>query len=166
MKFDKNIYHLDWRRLVRMLLPVNMRKARMIALSEAANSSLIWLYAQFLNFKLAVEYQLTITPQVCYLQRLLNDRFDFTLRRITIVDAPTYHAILLSIQIESKQLLLPLQGEENPIALPLRSEVAQYSSDFIIRMPNDVVYDIHELSAVLSKYKLSTKKFHINTIDT
>lgn len=163
MKLDRKIYQFDWHRLTRELLPVMLRKPHLLAVVEACVSALIAVRARFMNFKLDVEYDLTITPQVCYLERMLNDKFDYSQRRIRIVDGVSYDPVLLSLSEEAKPVLLTANSQEGAaVLLPLQSEVAQFSSDFVVTVPENVVFDEKRMSALMHKYKLAAKVFTIN----
>lgn len=162
MQFNRKIYQFDWKRLAFELLPVVLRKPRLMAVVEACVSALIAVRARFMNFKLDVEYDLTITPQVCYLESMLNDHFDYSERRIRIVDGISYDAVLLSLDEEAKPVMLPVDSTEGqPALLPLESEVAQFSSDFVIKVPEGIVFDEKRMSALVGKYKLASKVFTI-----
>lgn len=165
MQFTRKIYQFDWHRLTRELLPVVLRKPRLVAVVEACVSALIAVRARFTNFKLEAEYDLTITPQVCYLERMLNDKFDYSQRRIKIVDGVNHDPVLLSLDEEAKPVLLATSEVEGlPVLLPLQSEVAQFSSDFVVEVPSDVRFDEKRMSALLYKYKLASKVFTIKII--
>lgn len=161
MKFDKRTYYYNWRKLLRWLTPQALRKPRVLAFLRAFLSGVQHIHALFINFKIATEYTLTITPQVCFLEKMLNDRFDFLQRRIYIIDGVSYQPLWLALKEEEKPQWLALRSEQSPLWLPLRSEVSFFSSDFTIVIPKDVVYDESELTARVNRYKLAGKQWNV-----
>ena len=159
MQFNRNIYYYSWKRLVRWLIPQALRKPLLLAFAEAFVSGLQYVHAAFIDFKLATEYELTITGQVVYLEKMLNDRFDFIQRRIYIIDGIDYEPLWLALDIENKPQWLATDAEQKPLWLCLDSETGKFSGDFIIVIPPDVVFDEAELVARVNKYKLASKQW-------
>jgi hypothetical protein len=161
MNFSRNIYYFNWRKLIRWLTPQPLRKPRLLAFLRAFVSGVQHVHTLFINFKIATEYTLTITPQVVYLEKMLNDRFDFLERRIYITDGISYEPLWLALKDENKPKWLSLKSEGKPIWLPLKSEASFFASDFTIVVPPDVVYNENELRARVDKYKLAGKQYNI-----
>jgi hypothetical protein len=161
MRFERKIYYFNWRKLIRWLTPQPLRKPRLLAFLRAFVSGVQHVHALFINFKLSTEYTLTITPQVCYLEKMLNDRFDFLERRIYITDAISVLPLWLALKVEDKPLWLALRSEQKPLWLPMRSELSFFSGDFTIVVPADVVYDYDEFAARVNMYKLASKQWNI-----
>ncbi len=146
------------------MLPVRMRRHRLLALTEGLHSGLAYLHAQFVNYTWATTYRLGITPQVCHLQKLLNDRYDYTARRIWISEEPPTEALPVSLVAENKPVWLPVATENKPLKLPLKGETAGSRADFIINIPTTgMAINPQELIELLNEYKLPTKQFIIKT---
>jgi hypothetical protein len=91
---NKKVYYIDFDKLVNWLVPAYIRKQIITNWLIVLVGPVVTVYQNFIRFRNQKLYDLSITPQVCFLQKLLNDRYDFTLRRIIIVDGidkpPTY----------------------------------------------------------------------------
>jgi hypothetical protein len=161
MQFERKIYYFNWRKLIRWLTPQPLRKPRFLAFLRGFVSGVQYSHAAFIDFKISTEYTLTITPQVCYLEKMLNDRFDFLQRRIYITDGANVAALWLALDIEDKSLWLALDAENEPLWLPVDNELSIFGGDFTIVIPADVVYDADELAARVNMYKLASKQWNI-----
>jgi len=164
MNFSRNIYRLDISKLLRWLVPVSLRQPRTMAFIAAYGSTLQYVYAQFIGYKFNVEYDLTITPQYCYIQKALNDQFDFTQRRIRVVKGVYYPPQPLYLKIEGKPLVLYTKAEGTQDVFYQKSETQQFSSDFIVQVPQLMSFDIDRMKAVVNKYCLPGKIFSIQRI--
>jgi len=140
-----------------------LRKAAIIAFLEALVSPVNSLYSRFLLYKNNILYRLTITPQVCYLEKMLNDRFDGDQRRIYISDGVFYESLYLYTEAEANNLYIFTQNENNDLALYSRSESGSEGADFIVHVPATVVFDHAEMSALLDNYKLASKTYVISS---
>jgi hypothetical protein len=106
------IYTVDYLKLVLWLLPQQLLQSKMIAWLNIVVSPVIYLYLQFLQFRKNKLYELSITPQTCRMEALLNDRYDFTLRRIYIEDGKEYPPLYLYRDAESKPVDLYTAREQ------------------------------------------------------
>jgi hypothetical protein len=157
-----NIYDIDYTKAVQWLIPNWLRQSIMVSWLSALVRPLVWLYQAFLRYREAKLYQLMITPQVCYLERLLNDRFDYTDRRIYIDDVITYDPLYLYLAAENKPIWLYTSGE--PVTwLYTDSETVGVSDDFIVFVPAGLVFNENEFKALLNSYKLAGKRYKIQT---
>jgi len=164
MQFNRPIYDFDWKKLTRWLIPVVLRQPKLLALVTASTSGLKYVHSRFLNYKYETEYDLTITPQVCYLERALNDRFDYNQRRIKVILGVYYPPLPLFLKAEAKPLRLFTKAEGNKQLLFRKNETAQFTSDFIVQVPRFLSFDSDEMSALVNKYCLAGKLFSINKI--
>ncbi len=121
------------------------------------------LYIRFTAFRMGIKYNLLITPQVCFLEKALNDRYDVAARRIFITDAPEYLPLVLFRRIEGKKVVFHRKSENLHQVLYTKAETAQFSVDFIINIPIGIAYDLAELRAFVDGYKLVTKTYKVKT---
>lgn len=70
------MFNVDWDLLADNLLPWYKRKPRIKGLLHVMFQPLKELHGQFLTFRDDTLYRLSITSQVIYLEKLLNDRFN------------------------------------------------------------------------------------------
>jgi len=106
-------------------------------------------------------YRLGITPQVCYLEKFLNDRYDNVLRRIRIVDAQQANITYLFLRTENSPLYIYTRAEKKPLYLYSRSEIIDIETDFIIQIPANVTFDEKQVRGEIDSYKLAGKKYQI-----
>ena len=125
---------------------------------------IIFLYGDFKRFRTAKKYQLLITPQVCYLEKMLNDAFDFTLRRITIVDAVWFPATNIFQELELKPLALYTEIEALPLILYTEGEAGDFQDDFVVEVPISLVFNQDQMKATINNYKLAGTKYKIQTV--
>lgn len=78
------MFNLDWPTFIQALLPYWWRKPNMIAWLRTLLSAVIGLYDDLVTFRSRTIYDLQITGQTIYLEKALNDRFDFINRQIYI----------------------------------------------------------------------------------
>lgn len=161
MRFEKNIYNVDWHKLALMLTPIHLRKSRFVALMLAMVSGLQVVYTKFIGLKFSVEYDLTITPQVCMLEKLLNDYFDYDQRRIIIRDPYERPPLVLYNKSEAIELVLNKKSEGSPVVLYTSLDKHIGTDDFLIVLPVGMVADFAAMAALAKKYCLPTKIFSI-----
>lgn len=164
MQFKRKIYCIDWKLLLLQLIPTALRLPGLKALKTALLSPLGFLYAKFWNYKLEVEYRLTITAQVVYLQRFLNDNYDFDKRRIRVVDPVFFDTADLYLIDEDRELVMPLASEEveeGPESFYTLSETEAQGDDFIIKLPAGLEVNIERITAQLNSLKLPTRRYKI-----
>lgn len=150
-----SIYDIDFSRVVRWNLRRKKRKPRILALLNAGAKPVILLYQDFLKYRKAKLYQLMITPQKCWLERLLNDRYDFTLRRIYIDDGADHPPVYIYQDAELKPLYL------GSATIYTSGESGALKDDFIVFAPMDLVFEEAEMISLVKVYKLAGTKFKI-----
>lgn len=158
---SENTYRTDWKRLIRLHTPHFMRMPKWLSFMGILFKPIADVHRWFLSFRLVKNYQLMITPQKCYLERLLNDRFDFSQRRIYIDDGidrpPTY--IFMNVELKPKYLYR--STEQSPVYIYTSGESGDLRDDFIIYVPSSLVFDEIEMSSLTRVYKLAGTKFKI-----
>jgi hypothetical protein len=161
---SSNSYNLDFTRLVTWLTPKAFRKPKLAILLQAIVFPFVWLHANFLKYREAKIYQITITPQVCYLERMLNDRFDSSLRRISIGDAVWHLPLFIYQEAELKPQALFLESENHPRYVFTEGEAGSALNDFIVLVPSAVSFSDAEMRAMLDSYKLFGTSYTIQII--
>lgn len=159
--FDRRIYIVDFRKLVRWLTPFRLRKPAQLAWLNAIVAPIVFVYNQFVNYKEATAYRLSITPQVCYLERALNDRYDVALRRIWIGKSTRKDPVVFWQRLENKPVVLFTKKEFKPLVLYTKTETAGGGTDFTINIPSDIGMDMDELAAFMDIYKRATKEYSV-----
>lgn len=152
---SNNIYDIDFGKVVRWNLRRKKRKPRILALLNAMAKPIVLLYQDFLKYRKAKLYQLMITPQKCWLERLLNDRYDFTQRRIYIDDGVDYPPVYIYQHDELKPIYLGTK------TIYTSGESGDLKDDFVIYVPIDLVFEDAEMTGLVKAYKLAGTKFKI-----
>lgn len=127
-------------------------------------SSLQKLNNDFVLFVKAKQYEMSITSQVIYLEKLLNDEFDNDLRRIYIEDAVTIDSVFLRYENEQRDSFLMRYESENVTTDNIRYESEYLNAvSFVIFIPNSVT-NLTLLRALVNKYRAASKLFDVQYI--
>lgn len=122
------------------------------------------LHSRFVYYRNNALYRLSITPQVCYLEKALNDRYDVIERRIYITDGVELSGLPLFLKVENKPTVFSRKSEGNEQVLYTKAETAYFSADFVINVPVTVPFDISEITAFVNGYKLASKTFKVRIV--
>ena len=164
MSYNSKIYNIDWKKLTAWLIMVLLRTSKLVAFNNAGSALVNDLHTRFIFYKNWTEYRLGITPQTCYLEKLLNDRFDVVERRIVIVKGVEFPALPLYLKAEGKPVNLFKKSEAIPLVLYTKSETQQFTVDFIIKIPVLVPFDLNELKAYLDGDVLPSKIYKVQIV--
>jgi len=162
-------YDVNYRKLVLLLLPLRLRKPLISALIYSAVQPLRDLNIRFRSLRVDSEYSLSHNGQVCHLRAAINDVFDADDRRITITDAESVAAsggVVVSLREDEEALVAPLREDSTPIIVHRRGYVVAAGADFWVNVPAELrdSLDTVKLAALISKYKLVSKRYSLNYI--
>ncbi len=162
---DKRL-NVNFRRLATWLMPPILRGSFFV---EWVNILIVPVKAIYNDFKRYVEeqaYWLGITPQVCYLEKALNDTFDKEFRRITITDTTDYLVILIHKAEAQKPLMTHKANTGNDEDIPIIHHSSAYADsgyDFNVNIPFLLTQpEEFRLRSILDKFKLASKQYRIN----
>ena len=161
MPYNQNIFNIDLEKLAHWMIPVRWRADGVVAWVKATAATWSDLYNRFAIYRKLVTYNLFITPQVCYLEKALNDKYDPIQRRIFIEDGAENEPVYLFIRDEQKPVYLYARSEEKPVYLIQRAESAEYGVDFTVHVPAGLTFNMAEMRTYVTVYKLATKTFSI-----
>lgn len=148
-------YNLDINKLTALLTPTFLRKEMFLAWLRVLHFPLIEIVDKF-NFNRNENlYNLAHNGQVCYLRGALNDRFDPSQRRIKIADGNRYQRQYIYTRGEQKPKFL------GKIYLYDRVDYGDTGVDFIVLIPNNLVFNEYEMKALVDFYKLASKRYKI-----
>lgn len=148
-----NQIHIN--QLTELLTPTFLRKQKFLAWLRALHFPLIKIVDDF-NFNRNQNlYNLAHNGQVCYLRKALNDRFDVGQRRIKITDGNRYQRQYIYTRGEQKPKFL------GKIYLYDRADYGDTGVDFIVLIPNNLVFNEYEMKALVDFYKLASKRYKI-----
>jgi|SRR5690242_18712581 len=155
------IYDIDFRAAVRWNIRIKKRKPKILAMLYAMAKPVMLIHQDFLKYRDAKLYQLMITPQVCWLERLLNDRYDFTQRRIYINDGVDKPPVYIYQRAELKPLYIYRRSEDKPVYIYTRGESGDVKDDFTVFVPLDIAFEDAEMISLIRQFKLAGTKFKI-----
>ena len=149
--------NVNFRQLLMILLPISLRVSGWI------KTILNAVATQFNNVKDSfdvvlslINYDIRITPQICYLEKVLNDHFQTT-PRIEIIDGSIFLTMYFT---ESWQSEMEYFDDDN-----FMGDSFVGNDDFVIMVPSGLTQDdLNYIIAVVNKYKLPSKTFIISTI--
>lgn len=159
-----NFYDISIKALTRWNVPRSKRLPKRMARLYAMVSAASEVFQQLLRYRKAKQYQLMITPQVCYLERLLNDRYDFTERRIHIVDGVDKPPTYFFRRDELKPVYFFKRSENKPIYLYTRGESGALTDDFVVLVPAAIAFEEAEMRSLVTAYKLAGTIFKIQRV--
>jgi hypothetical protein len=156
---------IDLTYLFQILLPMDLRLPLVKEFLNEIKKSLQFNYTGFYSLFENTKYNLIFNGQVCMLKHLLDDRYDNTLRRIEIIQdtsgKPTY---LFNDFEDNEKTYLFNKGEVGKSTYLYNSDEILGLTDFIIRVPSDVIFNEVQLRKLVDKYKLPDKTYSIQIV--
>lgn len=165
--------NIDFDRLVGLLTPTILRRAKMLAFLRILVAPLKRIHYDFLQKRNARNgdlYRLNHNGQVCYLRKMLNDNFDPEKRRIRILDGNLFKAKYIYTEGEQKPVFL------GTMYLNRNVDYADKGVDFIVKIPLEV-WQLHKsetvqigeerfyaIEAFVDYYKLAGKRYIIELL--
>lgn len=153
-------YKIDAQRVLIEAWPTFLRKSKIVNFLALIAGEIADINALFLQNRDQNIIRLTHNSQVCKLEKILNDRFDY-LRRIKITDG-----------LLKKAVYIFTEGEEQPewldpeLVIYSLEEIEGNGVDFFVMIPLELKNYVIEISALTKKYKLASKRFNIIIDDT
>ena len=151
------------------LVPVKLRGPRLIVWVQSLLRPLQTVANQFAGKVAEVQYRLTFTGQVIYLEHRLNDEFDPSARSIYI-DDPTQAGIIpvFIYNIAEQQPATYLYNVAEAQPSTFIYDVPEYSSntDFIVFIPASLNTDLTKarMKKVINSYKQAGRRYQFQTI--
>ena len=160
---SQRYYDINFNKLIVWLLPSSLRKIRLVAFLRIAVTPFVFVYQNFLRYRKEKLYDLMITSQVCYLELMLNDKYDYTDRRIFIDDGVEQVALYLYQDEEDHDIFLFTDAENTPQIFYTDGEIVGESFDFIINVPASISFSELEMISMVKRKRLPGMKFKIQT---
>lgn len=169
MNFNDLNYNIDYRQLVSKLTPPKLRKLRFVDYLVALMKPLEQINFLFKIFRRESIYKVVHNGQVVYLEKVLNDRYDNSLRRIYISDSFEYDPTWVYIENEN----LPVYIEDQEAVYIYPEEVfAEANVDFIVFVPLDLQPStaielnnfLIQMRSLINYYKLASRRYTIEWI--
>ncbi len=161
-----NDYAWNLHLLVTYLLPTVLRQPKMIGWLSVLLSPADTKHSEFVSFVADKRYQLDFTGQVISLERLLNDAFDNTLRRIYIGDGNRQEVFIFNGEgtfVQNNETYFFKDATTETEAFVFNGENNTLLYDFVVNLPATLLYDTSKLNSMIKRYKLAGKKYSIAT---
>ena len=152
---------VNYKKLYRLLLPTFLRKASVMMYLDPAFVELQDLKKKIDDFITLKVYDLTVTPQVWSLEKMLNERICKGRREIEIcetegVEIPYFHR-----PTDEKDVYF---GDDETDVSFFDGSGNGYLNTFIVKVPAKYIGRDDEIVALVNRYKLSSKTFEIQFI--
>jgi hypothetical protein len=126
------------------------------------------LYCEFYKYRKDSLRELSYTGQRAYLERYLNDRWDFYNRGITVTNEPPYIRLFVATKLEAEPLYIGAHSETPKTFISAHPENNR-TVDFIVEVPNYVdnsivLFDTTAVEATIKKFTQAGKRFEIQVI--
>lgn len=158
---NKNYYNIGYSRLALLLLPTMLRQNLIVALVTALVRPLTVIHSNFDTYRNQIDT--SVNSQVCYLEYLLNDAYDYYDRRIIIRDAPiNYDDFFLFDEPSGKAVMV--SDNEDPAWWVDDGKLGATNGDFEVVFPKGYVFTQSEekaLRQLINNNKLASKKYNI-----
>lgn len=158
-------FNIDMKKLGKRVLPHFLRKPNVILFLNSCLDVLQGLNDEMVVFAEAIDTKVRQTSQVIYLEKLLNDRFDPTLKRIFIQNTSEVNFLYIRNNVEGQPQTVFLSNNSEgagPVYYENNSEIAALD-DYIINVPASASIDEDELRSQVNVYNLAGKKYDVIT---
>ena len=158
-------YNVDIYKLGAYLLPPFLRKKRMYAFLCVFLYPFYWLCKMFKDYRKTSMRKLNVNGQVAYIEKMLNDEFEFENREIYITDsdalkpnvADMYRdpSVTMTIYPESSEEKLYLESGDESIK----------SEDYIVNVPSFLADKLEVIKTIVEYNKPAGRTYKINLYD-
>jgi hypothetical protein len=161
----KKHYNVNYSLLALLLFPTFLRNKLITAFLSSFVRPLESLHGDFITYMNALTTR--ANAQVCYMQKLLNDEFDYYERRIRVrpaaIDTDYY---LLWKEEQNKPVMLSRESDEGftPYLLSKDGQIGANNLDFEVVLPVFFYLSKDEerrMKTLIERNKLATKKYRI-----
>lgn len=166
-----NNLSLNFKEGFKYLIPLSVRKGRMVDWMGAALKPLQTLNGTFVAKASAIRYDLRFNGQVMYLERRLNDQYDPTNRAIYIDDPSGAYVFSFYVfnMIESQPTATVWNiSEAKPPQQYLRNlvELIVGFGDFVVFVPTAINTSNNQIGmrAIINKYRAAGKQYSFSSI--
>lgn len=163
MPISDNTYSVNWNKLISWLTPSVLFKPKIFALLKSIVAPISLLQGEFIGYRYQVNYELSITGQVCRLEKLLNDRYDPVDRRIYISNGNPSPKKFAFKQNEFVPQPVYTEPENVGYFIFQEGEITQQTYHFNVNVPVGLAFDENEFKSVLNAFKMPAKKYTIET---
>jgi len=156
------MYCVNWKKLVKLLLPTFLRRPVLVAFLQVCVKPVEEIHAEFLQAKKEWDYRLAHDGKVWSLEEVLNDKFDDDERRIYISDTVFQDDIYVGNRDNRDQVYIS-SGDDDGTTIHIGSAPQYYvQADFIVHVPAELLPDSDiALKNTVNLYKIAGKTYII-----
>lgn len=149
-------YDINYNRLALAIVPLKLRQSLLMNFLYVLLTGVRKASSVFSTYRENTDYRLTHNGQVCYLRDVLNDRFDWSERRITIEDVAEGEGAILYRRELSRFLM-------TPVIINKRAFTGSDAVDFAVVVPVALrgAFVEEQMRALIDTYKLASKRYTI-----
>jgi len=156
------VYSVNLNKLIIWLLPISLRKSKVVSYLVALIKPIQNLYVNFLYFRNQQLYDAEINGQTIKLERVLNDTFDVVERRIYITDGDYFTPPVFYEEYKNLPVIFYEEGNtDNPIYYKVDSIDDRVDFNFYVHVPQDVFFEKPRITALTNKYKIFGRTFDV-----
>jgi len=164
-------YSIDFIKLITGLLPVILRKNKLVTFIYCATKQLTWLYVQFIAYRTETLRYIAYSSLTADLEYLLNDIFNNGQTGIYVETNDVFPLYLYEEEENETDTYLWLE-EESDITKPSfdanASETYIYdnsetlsNTSFTIKAPHLLTFNEDKMRSIVNEYKIAGKTFNI-----
>lgn len=162
---NDNYYNVSAAKLILLMIPPMLRGKGLASLCAAISVPFARLVNDIQSYRATQLYRLSHNGQLCIMESMLNDTFDNTLRRITVVDEDEdANGIFIYLRNKGLPKMTHLRAADRSIMLQRRGYRVEGGFDFWVNVPTDVTASDDRIRAMVNVYRLASKRFNINRI--
>lgn len=155
-------YTIDWLKFIVSNIAIDLRQRIHIVWLWVSFAGIRELHDRLLQFRLDTLYDAGINGQVVKLERMLNDTFDNSLRRIYIDDGERFEgANFYSFYLDKSFSFFSHNHDEVVSIYSFGSQGDAVDTDFIVFVPSGLVYDTVLMTAKVKAKKILGRSFTI-----
>lgn len=129
------VYTLSFQKFGVHILPMDLRKPKMVAWVNSMLKPVKNLHTKFINYRRKTVYKIDHTSQVFSLEKMLNDEFDQQERRIYIVDGVYRSALYFYNPEENAPIHFYNPEEDQNQYFYNPEELQNLDVDFVVVLP-------------------------------
>ena len=154
-------YNPDILKIVSQIIPRVLRKDRFAAIIFALLKPLQDLNDIFSAWADKIKVKLIYNSQTIYLEKILNDLFDSTLRRIEVITTIRSLEIMMTNLTEGLTPIYIFNASEGISEPYIFNGSESFDYDFEVRIPSELSALSDRITAQVNDLKLSEKRFKI-----
>jgi len=161
------IFNVDFIKVIQGNLATFLRKQTRVHWLGSLISPVVALYNLYLQFRKEKLYQMSHNSQVVYLEKVLNDKFDKSLRGIRIVNSELIEPVWHYDKQDEKPVWYYDRQDSLPVWFRDQADFDNYNSDFEVVIPLRLKPGTTEavekfetaVKLLVDYYKLYSKKY-------